>query len=211
MACSTKLTTVLILLYIALLPPKASSSGGAEVKKEWTFKGENGDLQVSATSFPRDSGGRSTTIEIWASIGGSWTVAQEAAALDSVLSELPKAGFDTRSLSIILLRLNERDAISRLAAYAAESNIWRSELKTRSPAKYYPLIASFLNASGAYREWNDVFAKRGFALRVAGVEKVGVEAFSKSGAKCPTGTSCENLLVPNDALIQINVESLKPQ
>jgi hypothetical protein len=147
-------------------------------------------------------------LEVWPNVRGSCSVAEGARALDAVLNDLPKTEFDTHTLTFILLRLNERDAISRLATFTAQSKEWRSKLKTHSPAQYYPLVASFLNASGAYREWNDVFVKRGMRLNVAGVEKVGLEQFSKSGAKCPTNVSCDHLLVPDDALIQINIEHI---
>jgi hypothetical protein len=174
-------------------------------KKEWTFPSPHGILHVSAASFPSGTGTRVTRLEITPAIRGSWTVAEEAAALDSVLADLPKNGFELRSLASISFRLNERDAISRLATHAALSKTWRGGLRTRIPAKFYPLVVRFLNESDAYKAWNDVFAKRALKLQAVSVEEVAIEPFSKSGASCPPTANCVRLSVPSDAFVQINI------
>jgi hypothetical protein len=156
-------------------------------------------------SFPDRNGRKITRLEVSSIPKGAWSVAEEAGALDSVLGNLPKEGFEMRSLASVSFRLNEKDAIARLASYAAESTKWRSELRTGNPAKFYPIVVSLLNTSHAYREINGVFAKRGLDLRVVSVEKVAVEPFSRAGATCPMRFNCKNLLIPSDARIQIDV------
>ena len=179
-----------------------------DVKKEWSFQNSRGTLQVSAMSFPSSSGARVTRLELSPSARGTWTVAEEAKALDSVLKGFPNAGFDLRSVASISVRLNEDDALGRLAVHLAQSKTWRGMLKTRNPGRFYPLVVASLNDSGAYKELNDIFTQRSMGLRVVSVEKVDTEPFSKSGAKCPTGANCANLLVPSDALVQMNIVPL---
>jgi hypothetical protein len=70
----------------------------------------------------------------------------------------------------------------------------------------YPLVTEFLNESGAYKEWESAFRSHGLILTIAGVEKVMMEPFSKSGVKCPSRMKCENLRVPCDAMVQMNIE-----
>jgi hypothetical protein len=176
-----------------------------EIKKEWKFPSSHGELAIMASSFPNDSGVRFVSIHIYPTVWGSWTAAEETGPLESVLDAFPKAGFDTQRLSFMQLRLQEPDAQKLVAEQAALSKIWRSAVKTRRPAKTYPLVVDFINQSGAYSEWNDAFRERGLQLKAVGIEELGLQPFSKSGAKCPTGVNCANLLVPNDALVQINI------
>ena len=44
---------------------------------------------------------------------------------------------------------------------------------------------------------------------IAAIEEVIMEPFSQTGASCPQATDCSNLLVPKDALVQINVVPVK--
>jgi hypothetical protein len=175
-----------------------------ELKREWNFKGQNGTAQVSATSFRHGGEPRFTALEIFPTVGVV-TVQEEANDLDAVLTDLAKGGVDMGSLSTLQLRLRETVARNRLAESVARSDGWRAALRTRSVAKVYPVVTAFLNASGAYKEWVDVFSRHGLSLAVAGVEKVSMEQFSHSGAKCPPGVNCKNLLVPSDAFIQMNI------
>jgi hypothetical protein len=184
-------------------------------EKVWTFKGHDGALNISVESFPKQGGGSLRSLEMYSDTPGRWTVAEEAASIDAVLDDLSKQGTDLRSLTAIHLRLSEIDARMRLAEYAAKSDIWRSEyqsaVKSRNlPRFFYPVVTSSLNASGAYREWDDVFGKRNLAIKVVGVEKVFFEPFRESGAQCPAGLKCDRLRVPHDAMVQINIEPLKP-
>lgn len=78
-------------------------------------------------------------------------------------------------------------------------------MKTHSNSIVYLLVTSFLNDCGAYEEWDHVFRLHGLTLKVAVVEKVIVEPFSRTHTNCPVGADCKNLLVPIDALIQMNV------
>lgn len=184
------------------------------LQKIWTFKGHDSTLNISVESFPKQGGGFLRSLSIYLDTPGTWTVAEEAASIDSVLDELSKQGLNTNSLSTIHLRLKEPDARRRLAEYAAKSDSWRNEyqsaVKSRNlPRFFYPVVTSALNVSGAYREWDAVFGKRNLTIIVAGVEKVGFEPFRESGAQCPAGLKCDHLRVPNDAMVQINIEPLK--
>ena len=111
---------------------------------------------------------------------------------------------DPRSIDWISLRLSEPDAIWKVAQEAVASAEWRRATK-RGPSRYYPLVTRFLNESGAYAEWDRVFQKYGLSLKVAGVEKVGMEPFAKLHMPCPQGNTCQRLLIPTDALVQLNV------
>jgi len=118
---------------------------------------------------------------------------------------------DVKSLDWISVRFNEAEAVRRAAVLEARSEKWREALRSKNmPRSAYPLVASLLNESGAYREWDSVFRKHGLTVKVAGVEKVIMEPFSKSGAKCPGGANCNHLLVPCDALVQMNIYPVAP-
>jgi hypothetical protein len=175
-----------------------------ELKREWSFKGQNGTAQVSATSFRHGGEPGYTALEIFPT-DGVVTMQEEANDLDLVLTDLAKGGFNMGSLSTLQFRLREMVARNRLAEFAARSDAWRAALMTRNVAKVYPVVTTFLNASGAYKEWVDVFSRHGLSLEVVGVEEVIMERFSHSGANCPSGVDCKNLLVPTDAFVQMNI------
>jgi hypothetical protein len=199
---------VLVLIAFALVMTHAHSNllaQDARARKTWTFHSRSGDVEIEATAWPNTDGTTRATLSISSGYGVSRSVTEEAGFLAVVLDDLPKEGLTDRSVTVIQLRLNESEARRRVAVYAAQSPIWRGSLRTRNPASFYPLIVSFMNASGAYVEWNDVFGKHGLKLKVVGVEKVMLEQFSKLDAECPAGANCRNLLVPSDALVQINV------
>lgn len=182
-----------------------------ESRKSWQFHGKSGDVEITLISSPGSNGTRVASLHISSGAGVSRSVSEESKFLEEVLNALPKQGLDAHSLTMIGLRLNEKEARMRLAGSASKSPAWRSSVRTKNVAKVYPLIVSFLNASGAYKEWSDVFSKYGLALKVVGVEEVEMEGFSKLGMKCPSGANCTGLLVPSDALLQINVVPLAHQ
>ena len=187
-----------------MVPHPAPGQNG-EIRKEWKFSSSHGELTISASSFPNDSGVRFVSIQLFPTVWGSWTVAEERGPLRAALNAFPKAGLDTQRLSFIQLRLQEPDVQKLVAEQAALSKTWRSAVKTRSVAKTYALVVEFINRSGAYNEWANDFRERGLELKAVGIEKLGLRPFSKSGAKCPMHMNCADLLVPNDGLIQINV------
>ncbi len=78
-------------------------------------------------------------------------------------------------------------------------------MKNKYPQVFYPLVTSFLNESHVYEAWDRVFRSHGLTLKIAGVEKVILERFVKTGAKCPDSMNCEHIWVPVDALVQMNV------
>jgi hypothetical protein len=210
MVKTIKFVSILLCLLIAnLLSNAASAQNG--VKKDWAFKNSHGILQISAYSLPTHSGRREITLRISPSANSSWSVAEEAASLSRVLDEFPKAGFDIRNLSSIKLRMQERDAQQQVAIQAALSKAWKMALKSKSTDDTDPLIVSLINQSRAYDDWNNAFNERGLSVEVVGVEQVELEAFSKSGATCPSGENCGKLLVPGDAYVQMTISHLIPQ
>ena len=176
-----------------------------ESKKSWHFKGRSGEVEIDVITVPGAKGTPVSSLHISSPSGGVRSVQEESSFIDSVLAQLPKEGVDPNQLTMISLRLNESEALERLARYAAQSPQWRSALRTKSIGKVYPLIVGFLNASHAYQEWENIFEKRGFQLQVVGVEEVMMVPFAKAGVKCPPKANCAGLLVPDDALVQINL------
>jgi hypothetical protein len=174
-------------------------------EKTWHFNTQHGVIEIRYSAFRADNGSIFSSLGISSGPGTSSTVAEEARFLVTVLDELHKNGSDS-TLSFIQLRLLEPDAIRKVAVDAARSSAWRLALHSRGgPGVYYPLVTKFLNSSGAYRELDDAFRAKGFRLKAAGVEKVGMEPFSHTGARCPERANCAFLQVPNDALVQINI------
>ncbi len=199
-----RICTSLVLLVVCATP---SSTFGQDPKsqKTWKFRGKDGDVEITLISFEGTSGTRTASLDISSSSAASRSVIEEAGFLAAVLNGLPKEGIEAQSLTSINFRLTEPEARRRVAIYAASSKSWRPALKTRSNAVIYPLVTSFLNDSGAYREWNTVFRSHGLTLKVAGVEKVILEPFDRAPTKCPADADCKNLLVPGDVLVQMNV------
>lgn len=203
-------TFALLSFFAGILCVSAAAQNGL-AKKSWAFKSNHGTLLISAVTTLNESGVREISLNITPSVYGSWTVTEEAAALSRVLDELPKAGYDIRSLSSIRLRMEERDAQQMIATQAALSKAWKMALKSKSSSDTDPAIVALINHSKAYDDWNSIFNQRGLDLRAIGVENVELEAFSKSGATCPAGGNCDKLLVPTDAYVQMTVSHLVPQ
>ena len=180
-----------------------------ETQKTWKFPGKQGEVEIELTRFVHSDGTRVTSLSIYSPNGAPRSVAEEAEFLAKVLDDLPNTGIKARSLDWISFRFNEPEAVEKVAAYAASSKQWRRALKTKNISVVYSLVTSFLNESGAYREWDSVFRSHGLDLKVAGVEKVIMEPFSKAGAGCPPATDCSNLVVPKDALVQLNIVPIK--
>jgi hypothetical protein len=199
---------IIFSLVIVCCPCRYSFAQSAILTKSWKFGGKNGDLQITARSFTTDSKERVTRLEISPTVRDSWTLEAEAASLEEVLNDFTNAGFDIMRLESISLRLNEKSAQSCIAIYAAESHSWRAALKTRSVGKVYPLIVAYLNECHAYAEFDRVLREKGLRLKVVGVEEVIMAPFSQLGAKCPANRSCAGLLIPTDALVQLNVEPI---
>lgn len=211
MANSIKFCGSILLFIIAGILCVSAAAQHNITKKDWVFKSNHGTLLISAVTSPNESGKREITLNITPSIYGSWTVAEEAAALSRVLDELPKAGYDIRNLSYIRLRMEERDAQQMIATQAALSKAWKLALKSKSTTDTDPAIVALINQSNAYDDWNNAFNQRGLEVKAVGVENVELEAFSKSGATCPSGGNCDKLLVPSDAYVQMTVSHLIPQ
>jgi len=200
-----KLTALMVLLGSLF----NAAAENPETLKTWTFHGKESSVEIRLSRVIDDERKASTVLEIYspdrgAPNNGQTSVAEEAVFLAEVLDDMEKLHVDVQSLDLVLLRLSEPDAVARLASYAAASKQWRQAAKSRSPAVYYPVVASMLNESGTYKEWEGVFQKHDLSMKIAGVEKVFLEPFSKAQAKCPS-TSCAGILVPFDALVQINI------
>jgi hypothetical protein len=172
-----------------------------ETKKEWRFPMGNGETVIAASTFLGDYGRPFTSMEIYSTQGATPSLSEEARFLGIVLDNLPKG----TNLSFIESRLGESEARKRLAEFAAGSADWRKMDRTGNVPVIYRLVTQFLNQSNSYREWNEAFLSRGMHLYVAGVEEVGLEPFAKTGATCPPGTTCRNLVAPADAMIQMNI------
>jgi hypothetical protein len=184
-------------------------SNTPEFQKTWKFDGKEGAVEVKLTRYANDNGAKATSLQIYSSVDATpRSVPEEAEFLASVLDDLPKAGIDIRSLDWISVRCNEPEAIKRVAASAASSRQWRDALKTGQVSVIYPVVTSFLRESHAYQEWETVFRKHGLTLRVAGVEEVLVEPFSKAGINCPSAADCNGLQVPRDAFVEMSIKSI---
>jgi hypothetical protein len=168
-----------------------------ETTQIWKFPSKDGVTQISLTSF---KGEGYASLGIWSEGGAHPSMKEEAVFFDQVLGSLPQ-GVSLDRLSFIQLRLQEPDVLKQVAGYAAQSKKWRPALKSKSVPEVYGLITDFLNKSNAYADLNTTFVKHGLMIHVAGVEKVNVQDFSKSGASCPPATNCQGLLVPSDAQV----------
>jgi hypothetical protein len=180
-----------------------------ETQKTWKFQGKQGAVEIKLTRFVHSNGTKATSLSIYSPNGAPRSVAEEAEFLAKVLDDLPNTGINAQSLGWISFRFNEPEAVEKVAAYAASSKQWRGALKTKNMSVVYSLVTSFLNESGAYKEWASAFRSHGLDVKVAGVEKVIMEPFSKAGASCPPATNCSNLLVPTDALVQLNIVPIR--
>jgi hypothetical protein len=176
-----------------------------EKQKAWRFQGKAGAVEIKFTRFLNKDGTTPTSLQVYSPDGAPRSVAEEAAFLAAVLDDLPKEGISIQSLDWISFRFNESEAVSKVATYAASSKRWRESLKTKNMSVVYPLVTSFLNASGAYEEWDRVFKQHGLTLKVVSVEEVIMEPFSQAHASCPANANCKNLIVPMDALVQMNI------
>ena len=192
---------VLLMVY---LPTNAEEP---EFTKTWKFQGQGGEVEITLTRFAHGDHIGPTSLSIGSYSGQPQSLAEEAGFLNRVLDDSPKFGVNLKSLDSISCRFNLPEAVDRVAIYAASSAQWRGALNTTNPARAYPLVASFMNASGAFREWESVFRQHGLKLEVVGVEKVFFELFSKTGAPCPSHSNCRNLRIPTDALVQLNIHS----
>jgi hypothetical protein len=184
---------------------------GAEepkILKTWSFQGKEGTVNIRLTRSVDTAGKTATVLHIYSPEGAPRSVAEEAGFLAKVLDDLPNAGIGHQSLDWISFRFNESEAVSKVATYAASSKRWRESLKAKNPSIVYPLVTSFLNSSRAYEDWDRVFEQHGLTLKVAGVEEVIMGPFSQTRASCPAGAVCTNLLVPKDALVQMNVDPI---
>jgi hypothetical protein len=179
-----------------------------ETLRTWRFLGKAGAVEMKLTRFVEKTGAKTITLHIYSPDASPRSVIEEAGFLATVLDDLPKVGVSAQSLDWISFRFNESEAVGRVAGYAASSSQWRDALRTKKVSVVYPLVASFLNSSGAYKEWARVFEQHGLTLKVAGVEEVIMEPFSEAGSSCPRNADCNNLIVPKDALVQMNVDPI---
>jgi hypothetical protein len=201
----TRLSLTIWVLLTALLQINAEEP---QLTKTWKFKGQGGEVEIVLTRFAQGNHVGPTSLSISSYSGRPQSLAEEAGFLSKVLDELPNYGVELKSLDWISCRFNLPEAVDRVATYAASSARWRGALNTTNPARAYPLVASFMNDSGAFREWESTFRKHGLRLEVASVEKVFFEPFPKTGATCPPRSNCKNLRVPTDALVQLNIHSM---
>jgi hypothetical protein len=197
--------TLLILAFLcSAFSPRSVLAQSTETKKEWHFPMGKGETVITLFTFPSESGKPFTSIEIYSTQEASPSLAEEARFLGNVLDDMPKG----TNLSFIQHRLSEPEARARLANYAAISKEWKRTVRTRNVSVVYPLVSTFLNKSDAYHEWSQVFRSHGLRLYVVGVEKLILEPFAKTGGACPTETNCLDLVVPEDAMIQMNIVPL---
>lgn len=190
----------------ALAALLTASRNEPEAERTWRFQGKEGIVEVRLTLYASNNETKKiASLQIYSPDGVPRSVPEEAGFIATVLDNLPSVGVNLQSLDSISFRFSEPEAVKRVAAYAAPSKEWREALRTKRVSKIYPLVTSFLNKSHAYQEWDSVFKEHGLTIRAVGVEEVLVEPFSKAGVSCPTGMDCTNLLVPRDALVQMNI------
>lgn len=197
-----------IILTALCLGSFCSQAQEPQTLKSWTFQGKSGPVEMKLTRAVGSGGRTATVLHIYSPDGGPRSAAEEAGFLAEALSDIEKMHIEVKSLDWISFRLAEPEAIAKLASYAASSTQWRQGVATKRPAIYYPLVTSMLNDSGAYKEWDNVFRKYNLSVRVAGVEEVILERFSKTRGKCPPATNCASVRVPGDALVQMNIVPL---
>jgi len=199
-------TCVLIIAAMTAFAVSARAAPNpSDPEKKWRFEGKAGVVEVKLTSY-NNHGITVSSLEIYAPDGTPRSVTEEAQFLATVLDDFPKVGVNIHSLDQISFRFSEPEAIKKVAIDAASSKQWRGALKTNRASVINPLVTSFLNESHAYQEWDSVFKKYGLTIRVAGVEEVIVEPFSKLGISCPAATDCSNLSVPGDAFVQMDIK-----
>jgi hypothetical protein len=182
-----------------------AQEGNQQYEKRWDFHGRNGAVEVRLTSYLNEKGQRYGSLEVYSLNGAARLAAEEAQFLSTVLDDIPKTGIRLESLGWISFRSNEPDAVATVASFAALSPKWRPAVKSGSTSAVYSLVTAFLNESGAYQDWDRVFKLHGLTVKVVGVEKVIMQPFSQTQAKCPPQTDCTHLLVPVDALVQMNI------
>ncbi len=118
---------------------------------------------MKLTQFVEKTGAKTTTLHIYSQGPSPRSVIEEAGFLATILEDLPKAGVSAESLGWISFRFNESQAVRRVAKYAASSRQWRGALRTKKVSVVYPLVTSFLNSSGAYKEWDRIFQQHGLS------------------------------------------------
>jgi hypothetical protein len=205
-AFSNRLTTIRLSLLGALSIAQCIFGEEPQFEKKWTFHGKEGEVGISVTRYVRDQEAPATSMGLW---GDHRTEQEEAGFISNVLDQLPGEGVKPESIGWIELRLQEPEAIRRVATCVAALPRWRAEARTGAASRFYPLVESCIAQSDAYRELSAVFQKRGLRLIPAGVEKVLLEPFNRSGADCPAHVDCAYLRVPGDALVQLNIATIE--
>jgi hypothetical protein len=182
-----------------------AQSGNQQYEKRWDFHGGAGAVEIRLTSYLNERGLRYANLELYSLNGATLSTAEEAQFLSTVLDDIPQTGIKFESLGWISFRSSEPDAVATVASFAALSPKWRPAVKSRSTPAVYSLVTAFLNDSGAYQDWDRVFRLHGFTVKVVGVEKVILQPFPQTQARCPPLADCAHLLVPVDALVQMNI------
>lgn len=175
-------------------------------KRNGTFKGAKGTVEIKLTSYVNEKCLRYASLEVYSPDGATRSTAEEAQFLSTVLDDIPKTGVKLQSLGWISFRSNEPEAIAAVASFAALSPKWRPAVKSMSVPVVYKLVTTFLNESGPYKSWDRVFRSHGLTVNAVGVEEVIMRPFSDTQAKCPQQVDCTRLKVPVDSLVQMNID-----
>jgi hypothetical protein len=201
------LAAVLCLFYVSVTMTVGATEPARE--RTWSFQGQAGTIKIRASEWARDTDPKSyIAIDLWVESGQSG-IEEEGRFLSFALTELPKFGFDTSSISIMLFRLDQTNADKQIAPYAAMSRKWNSVARARSATITYPVVTAMLNESGVFQNWFATFRTFGLQGRVVGIEKLGTMAFKATGASCPVAVDCNRVLVPATALVQVNFEPVR--
>lgn len=198
--------TILIIFFGAVVLAGSAYSEEPQFERKWTFHGKNGEIGISVARFVHDQKHIVTSMAIW---GDHRTEQEEVGFVSGVLDQLLSYGIRPDSLGWIELRFQEPEARRRVAGCIAALPKWRTESGSRAASRFYPLVTSCMIQSNAYQELAAVFRKRGLKLAPVGVEKVLLEPFNNAGAACPNHIDCTHLLVPRDALVQLNIETVE--
>ena len=196
--------SVIVFLVAAFHSPAQTS----EMKHSWEFQGRYSKVEIELLTSVQKNAVTTLSMDISSSSSNrvvSRSSVEEAKFISSVLEDMTARGMNIHSITSVNVRLNEIEALSRVADCAAQSAQWRDAVKKRNLAKVYDLLTLFLSECHAYKEWDEVFERFGLTLRVAGVEEAIMEPFDRLGIPCPKGGDCKNLIVPRDASVQINV------
>jgi hypothetical protein len=169
--------------------------------KTWKFNSRGKDLTIELkVGLPGRQQASSMTISSEGTSGPG--LAEEIMLVGQVIQEMPSLGANPRELVAMHLFIQEPDVRARLAIAAAQSEKWRSAIKTKSGGG--DVVAEILNKLGAYNAFNDVLRDYGLEVaNVGGVEEILTDKLGNvDSINVPKGIE-RSTIVPTGASIDI--------